>query len=112
MSTATDGRRREHQVRDHLTTHGWRLLMRAAGSKGSADLAMVSAEHGLALVQVGSRSKRLDPADRARFLADADDAGALALLAVVVPRQPITYWQVTSGSARTWHRWTPEEADR
>lgn len=107
MSTATQGRRREYYVRDHLITHGWRPVMRAAGSKGSADLLMVHAAHGPALIQVGSKSKELGPTDRARLLADATDCGALAILAVVVPRQPIRYWQVVSGVPKTWPEWTP-----
>ena len=107
MSTATTGRAREWKVRDHLTQHGWRQVMRAAGSKGSADLLMCHAVHGAALIQVGTPNKRLGPADRARFLADATDCGALALLAVVVPRQGVTYFEVTNGLPATWHRWEP-----
>ena len=107
MSTATTGRAREWKVRDHLTQHGWRQVMRAAGSKGSADIFMAHAIHGGALVQVGTPSKSLGPGDRARFVADADDTGCLALLAVVVPRRGISYFQVTLGLPATWHRWEP-----
>ena len=84
---------------------GWRLVMRAAASKGSADLLMVSGEHGPALVQVGSRTKTLGPADRLRLLTDAHDCGALALLAIVIPRAPIRYWRVTPGVPSTWDEW-------
>jgi hypothetical protein len=38
--------------------------MRAAGSKGPADLAMLHPLHGLAWVQVGPATKALSPADR------------------------------------------------
>ena len=110
MSTARLGRDREHKVKRHLISHGWRPVMRAAGSKGSADLLMVHSTYGPALVQVGSVSKTLGPDDRARLVADATDCGALALLAVVVPRQPIRYWQVVNGVPRTWPEWTPERA--
>ncbi len=109
MSTAVNGRAREYLVRDHLARHGWRLVMRAAGSRGSADLLMCHATHGAALVQVGTAKKRLSPADRARFLADADDCGALALLAVVAHGIGVTYFQVNPATPRHWQRWQPEE---
>lgn len=107
MSTATSGRAREYRVRDHLTRRGWRLVMRAAGSKGSADLAMVHPTHGLALIQVGTATKRLGPADRARFLVDATDCGALALVATVIPGVGVTYHEASLGTPSTWARWTP-----
>ena len=60
MSTATNGRAREHRVRDLLTARGWTPIMRAAGSKGAGDLLMAHPVHGGALVQVGTaKSKRL-----------------------------------------------------
>lgn len=104
---ARNGRAREHRVRDHLHAHGWRQIMRAAGSKGSADLALVHPLHGLALVQVGSRTKTLGPADRARFIADATDAGALALLAITTPGVGTRYWEVSNGTPSTWEEWHP-----
>ncbi len=110
MSTATAGRAREHLVRRNLERHGWRQIVRAAASKGSCDLVMVHAVHGLALVQVGTaRSKTLGPADRARFLADADDAGALALLATVLPGVGVRYRLVNAGTPRAWAAWDPAE---
>lgn len=108
MSTATSGRAREHRVAKNLTAHGWRQVMRAAGSKGSADLLMCHAVHGAALIQVGAASKTLGPAARARFVADAEDCGALALLAVVLPGRGVSYFEVSLGLPATWHRWTPE----
>lgn len=105
MSTATDGRRREHKVRDDLARHGWLPIMRAAASKGPADLLLAHRDHGAALVQVGSRTKTLGPADRERFVTAAEMCGALALLAIVIPRQGIRYWHVTRGLPRTWAEW-------
>ena len=106
MSTATDGRRREHKVRDHMTGHGWLLVARSAGSKGAADLVMVHPEHGLALVQVGSKSKALGPDARDRLLTLAELCGALPVLARVVPRLPIEYTLVARNLTQ-WERWTP-----
>lgn len=107
MSTATSGRAREHRVRDHLIRNGWTYIMRAAGSKGPADLLLAHLEHGPALVQVGTASKRLGPADRARFLHAAELCNALPLLATVHPGQGITYWVVNHGTAGTWHPYRP-----
>ena len=107
MSTATAGRGREHKVRDHMADHGWTPIMRSAASKGAADLAMAHPEHGLALVQVGARSKTLSPADRARFLNAAELCSALPVLAIAANRTPIRYWLVTAGTASTWQEWKP-----
>lgn len=105
MSTASDGARRERKVRDLMITDGWSFIMRAAASKGPADLLMAHPVHGAALVQVGSRSKTLGPADRERLLAAAELCGALALLAIVVPRQPVRFWNVTRAVPSKWAQW-------
>ena len=106
MSTASDGRRREYIVRNHLVAQGWTAVMRAAASKGPADLLLAHPDHGPALIQVGSRTKQLSPADRERLCAAAELCGALALLAIVVPRAGITYWLVTRAVPSQWERWT------
>jgi hypothetical protein len=105
---AVNGRAREYRVRDAMKKHGWRCVMRASGSKGSADLAMVHPERGMALIQVGTAaSKRLGPAARRRFLADAHDSGSLPILATVIPGVGIRYQEVIDGPASTWHEWSP-----
>ena len=105
MSTASQGRAREHKVRDHLIADGWLLVARSAGSKGAADLVMVHPLHGLALIQVGTGNKTLSPADRDRFVALAEVCHALPLLAVCAPRTPIRFWWVTRDTASTWKEW-------
>jgi hypothetical protein len=104
-NTARLGRDREHRVRERMTEDGWVPIMRAAASKGAADLLMAHPEHGAALVQVGSKSKTLGPAERERLCEAAELCGALALLAIVVPRRPITYWQVTRDTPSRWAAW-------
>lgn len=84
---------------------GWLPLFRAAGSKGPADIGMMHPTHGLALVQVGSRSKTLGPADRERLCYAADLCSALPLLAIVIPREPIRYFVVTRETASKWEEW-------
>ena len=101
MSTATAGRAREYQVRDHLETLGWERVMRAAASKGAADLLMGHETYGAALIQVGTRTKHLGPEDRARFLRAAHITGALPIEAIV-HRGRITYRLVHDTTPRHW----------
>lgn len=105
MSTATAGRAREYKVRDEMIAGGWELVMRAAASKGCADLAMVSPLYGLALVQVGTASKSIGPADRERFVRAANLCSALPILAVAGGRKPTRYWLVDLGPAGGWQEW-------
>lgn len=102
MSTATSGRSREYKVRDHMRDHGWLFVMRAAASKGVADLLMVHEDHGAALVQVGTQNKQIGPNERFAFVGAATLCGALPLLAVAAPRLPIRYWRVSAGVPSTW----------
>ncbi len=92
-----------------MIEHGWTFIMRAAASKGSGDLLMGHEIHGAALVQVGSKSKALGPADRHRFVDDADLIGALPLLAIVVPYSPLIFWRVTTEAPGTWARFDIKE---
>lgn len=107
MNTARSGAAKEHVVKNAMVDAGWVHVMRAAASKGPADLLLGHPIHGAALVQVGSKSKTLGPADRARLLDAAGLIGALAVLAIVVPRAGITYWLVTADTPSKWTEWTP-----
>lgn len=106
MSTATSGRAREHRTRDRLAESGWVPVMRAAASKGAADLLMGHPAHGGALIQVGTESKRLGPADRDRFVTAAELVCALPLLATW-SRRGVRYFVVTRDVPATWEEWTP-----
>ncbi len=107
-STAVSGRAREHRARDWMVERGWHFVMRSAGSKGSADLLMAHLEHGAALIQVGTPNKTLGPADRVRFVNDADLCGALALLVTVEhhPGRASDYrvLRVTNEAPSRWER--------
>lgn len=106
MSTATQGRAREYKVRDAMIDAGWVYIMRAAGSKGPADIAMAHEEHGLALVQVGTAGKNLGPTDRTRLLTAAYLCSALPIVARV-DRGVIRYAIVHDGVPSDWEPWTP-----
>ena len=100
---ARNGRAREHRVAKWLEARGWLQVMRAAGSKGVADLAMYHPFHGLAWVQVGTaKSKRLSPLDRDRLVAIANQTHALPLLVTSGPGIPTRVWIVTRDTASTW----------
>lgn len=106
VSTATSGRAREYKVRDHLINHGWHLVSRSAGSKGAADLVMVSPIDGVALVQVGTGNKHLGPGARARLCHLANLCSAVPLLATVAAGR-ITYWHITENVPSTWKEYIP-----
>lgn len=107
MSSATNGRAREHRVSKHMQASGWRQIMRSAGSKGSADLLMASPEYGAALVQVGTAGKTLSPADRERFCTDADLCGALPILAVCATGRAPWFRHVNRDVPTKWESWSP-----
>ena len=107
MSTASQGRAREHRVRDEMAAHGWLLVSRSAGSKGAADLVMVHEHHGLALVQVGTGNKTLGPADRERLCILADLCSAVPVLASIAPRSLTRWWLVTRDTPSAWAEWQP-----
>lgn len=107
MSTATSGRAREYRVRDDMIAHGWHLVMRSAGSKGAADLVMVHADHGLALIQVGTPKKALGPAARTRFVRLAELCSALPILATPIPGVGIRYRLAGIAGPMSWQEWTP-----
>jgi hypothetical protein len=111
MSSATQGRAREHRVRDHLEAAGYPWVMRAAASKGAADLLHGHPLVGAVLVQVGTGNKTLGPEARVRFLEAAALTHALPILATVVAtpgkRTEIRYWVVTPDTASKWKEWAP-----
>lgn len=119
MSTATSGRRREHNIRDHLTANGY-LVIRAAGSKGAVDLVAFKSGTGqwratlpeLLFVQVKpAGAATIPPADRARLLEWATYAGATALVATKGPRgQGYLYRRLTGPGPKEHAPWSPDWA--
>lgn len=111
MSTATQGRSREYRIRDLMLEAGWSFIMRAAASKGPADLILAHPDHGLALVQVGTKSKSLGPADRNRLCDAADLCSALPVVVQVIEQRGHAtahhWWLATRDKPATWDRWAP-----
>jgi hypothetical protein len=111
VSTATQGRAREHKVRDALESAGYSFVMRAAASKGPADLLHGHPFLGALLVQVGTGNKRLNQEGRDRFCEAADLCHGMPILATVIAtpgkRTEITYWHVTRDVPSTWREWAP-----
>jgi hypothetical protein len=111
MSTATSGRAREHKVRDDLASRGYPAVMRAAASKGAADLLHGHPLIGSVLVQVGTGNKTLNQEGRDRFMEAAALCHALPILATVIATKGkptlITYWRVTHDKPATWQQWHP-----
>lgn len=109
MNHAHAGRRREYVVRDLLEDAGYPAIMRAAASKGAADLLHGHPFVGAVLVQVGTASKALNQEARDRFCEAADLCHALPILATVVAtpgkRTEIRYWRVTRDVPSTWEEW-------
>jgi hypothetical protein len=101
------GVKREYAVRDDLLAAGWVLVMRAAGSHGPADLAMVHPQHGLALIQVGAPNKDIGPDAREKLTRLADLCSALPLIATPIPYKPIRYRVVTRTPAQSWPIFDP-----
>ncbi len=109
MSAASNGRAREHRVRDQLVAQGWVFILRSAGSKGAIDLLFGGRYPRMPLaVQVGTAaSKRLGPADRARFLNAAEAINARPIVALTAPGKATTYLEVTDGPPKTWPVFNP-----
>ena len=103
---ARNGAARERKVRDAMIADGWTFIMRSAGSKGPADIAMAHEEHGLALLQIGTGLKRLGPADRKRLLRAAWLCSALPIVATVHEGK-IRYAIVHDGVPSDWEPWNP-----
>lgn len=111
MSTASQGRAREYRVRDALAAAGYPNIMRAAASKGAADLLHGNPIVGAVLVQVGKATKTLNQEARDRFCEAAALCHALPVLAQVIAEAGratvIRYWLVSPDQPHLWTEWSP-----
>lgn len=110
MSGYAQGTRIERLVRDHLRDHGYAVI-RAAGSKGAADLAAFACSEVL-FVSVKRTIALISPAERNALLALADVLGGYLgtpLVATKPVRQPINYRALTGPGPNDWIPWEPKE---
>lgn len=96
----------ERQVRDTLESHGY-FVIRAAGSKGVADLVALRADKTPALISC-KLSGRIDPSERTALLDAAEVAGARAMVALRPRGGRVLMATVVRESRRlvhheTWH---------
>lgn len=106
MSTASKGAAFERLCRKELEETGWHVV-RAAGSKGPADLWAVRRENGIArmiVVQVKASRRAIGPREWNSFCQFAEMIVATPVIADKLPgrRQPC-WWRITGlkGPGRT-----------
>lgn len=112
MSGYSDGRRVEYAVIHHLKAEGYEVL-RAAGSKGVADL--ICFKPGEVLIVNVKRSTPPGPGERAALL-DVSRMlpGVVPLIALKPPRRPLEFRRLTGMGPADWTPWTTDliEGDR
>lgn len=105
MTGYTEGRRVEYEVIDELKEAGYDTV-RAASSKGLADVVAVGADH-LLLVSC-KRTTPPGPTERADLLRIAArlPGVALPLVALHPRRQPLSFRRLTGPGPKDWTAWT------
>lgn len=98
MSSASLGADAERRVRRVLEDLDY-LVVRAAASKGCADLLAIRPGGGVLLIQVKRGAGRMRPREWNELLEVARRYGALPVLAEFVPRQGIAWWWLTGPKA-------------
>lgn len=103
MSRYANGRSHEYLVRDDLEAAGY-WCIRAAGSKGKADLVALRLGEVL-LVQVKISGPQISPQERLGLFQTSLRTGAKPLVAHKPFRQPITYRRLTGAGPKDWEPW-------
>ena len=110
MSNYSNGSAFERRVAVDLERDGY-ACMRAAGSKGAADLIALKPGQVL-LVQCKRTNGQLPPHERRALTELAARVAAIAVVAFQpVPRKPIEYRQLTGAGPKEWVRWVADEVD-
>ena len=105
MNHYRNGRANEYRIRDDLERYSYECV-RAAGSKGKADLIAMRPGEVL-LVQVKASNPQLSPAERVDLLAMASRSGAAPLVAYKPSRRPVVYRVLLGPGPKEWEPWTP-----
>jgi Holliday junction resolvase len=106
MTNYTAGRNLEYKVRDALEADGYQCI-RAAGSKGKADLVCIKPGEVL-LIQVKKTDPQIRPADRAALLELARITGSIPIVAYKPFRKNIVYRQLTGPGPKDHRPWFPD----
>lgn len=114
MTNYTAGRSLEYRVIADLERDGY-VCVRAAGSKGAADIVALKPGQVL-LVQAKRSGGTIPPLERATLLAKAaaiNLPGRMEALPIVAhptkPRGPLTYRLLTGQGPADWTAWTADE---
>lgn len=101
------GRQTEWAIRADLERHGYEVI-RAAGSKGPADL--VAIKPGQVLLINVKRTRPPGPKERQalRALAKLIHPIGLPIVALKPPRHPPIYRHLTGPAPKHWEPWTPD----
>ena len=109
MNTAVQGRRIEYAIRDHLIANGY-VVMRAAASKGPADLVAFKPCQVL-LVSV-KRTTPPGPVERTALVGVARMLPGVGVpLVALGPVSALSYRRLTGVGPKAWEPWTPDEVD-
>lgn len=103
LSSYSDGRRTEWAVIQHLSDHGYQCI-RAAGSKGAADIAGFRAGEAV-FVSVKRTDPLISPAERVALLDLARTIDGHALVATKPLRQPLAFRRLTGTGPRDYEAW-------
>ena len=110
-SNYAHGRQTEWAIRDHLEDNGYQVI-RAAGSKGAADLVAIKPSQVL-LINV-KRTTPPGPRERAALLGLARTLPSVGvpLIAMKPPyTKAPTYRRLTGLGPKDWEPWTPDTAE-
>ena len=102
-----NGRAYEYLIRDALEADGYSCI-RAAGSKGKADLVCLKLGEVL-LVQVKRTNPQLSPTDRADLLELARITGGRAIVAHKPSRKPVIYRELTGPGPKDHKPFYPDQ---
>ena len=105
MTNYSRGRNHEYAVRDALETDGY-WCVRAAGSKGKADLVALKPGE-VVLVQVKASSPQVSPAEREALFGMASATCTVPVVAYKPARRPITFRELTGVGPKEWRPWAP-----
>ena len=106
MTNYRNGRANEYRIRDDLERYNYECV-RAAGSKGKADLVALRPGEVL-LVQVKASNPQLSPAERAELLAMAERCGGEPIVAYKPSRRPVVYRVLLGPGPKEWAPWMPQ----